>query len=146
MLSRPTRLDSAGGLLKVSHSYHLLVLRTLIILISSIEFGLLGAEHYVKNLSEEEKNNIALYLNFDMVASPNAINGVYSPSASAEGVEAPAGSNAIEKIFVDFFKEHHGYSTPSEFNGRSDYGPFIVSCCFFYDSSSALLIYIYVIL
>ncbi|CDH50631.1 leucine aminopeptidase 1 [Lichtheimia corymbifera JMRC:FSU:9682] len=89
------------------------------------EFGLLGAEHYVKNLSEEEKNNIALYLNFDMVASPNAINGVYSPSASAEGVEAPAGSNAIEKIFVDFFKEHHGYSTPSEFNGRSDYGPFI---------------------
>ena len=62
-----------------------------------------------------------------MVASPNAINGVYSPSASAEGVDAPAGSNAIEKLFVDFFKEHHGYSTPSEFNGRSDYGPFIVS-------------------
>lgn len=42
-----------------------------------IEFGLLGAKHHVDNLSIEEKKKIALYLNFDMVASPNAINGIY---------------------------------------------------------------------
>lgn len=50
---------------------------TLLTIISSIEFGLLGAKHHVENLSIEEKKKIALYLNFDMVASPNAINGIY---------------------------------------------------------------------
>lgn len=44
---------------------------------SLLEFGLLGAKHHVENLSTEEKKKIALYLNFDMIASPNAINGIY---------------------------------------------------------------------
>ena len=37
------------------------------------ESGLLGSEHYVAELSEDEADDIALYLNFDMVASPNYI-------------------------------------------------------------------------
>lgn len=34
------------------------------------ELGLLGSYHYFMNLSEEEKANIALNLNFDMIVSP----------------------------------------------------------------------------
>lgn len=56
---------------RVVCSYMLLMLESL------LEFGLLGAKHHVENLSTEEKKKIALYLNFDMIASPNAINGIY---------------------------------------------------------------------
>jgi Zn-dependent M28 family amino/carboxypeptidase len=35
------------------------------------ESGLLGSEHYVEGLTDEQADAIALYLNFDMVASPN---------------------------------------------------------------------------
>ena len=37
------------------------------------ESGLVGSTHYVNSLSEEELGRIALYMNFDMVGSPNYI-------------------------------------------------------------------------
>ena len=38
------------------------------------EFGLLGSEHYVASLTEEQASTtIALYLNFDMIGSPNYV-------------------------------------------------------------------------
>ena len=39
----------------------------------------------------------------------------------------PPGSAAIEKLFQDYFIEKNEPYDPSEFDGRSDYGPFIVS-------------------
>ena len=39
------------------------------------EFGLLGSEHYVSSLDDEQARDIALYLNFDMLASPNYLRG-----------------------------------------------------------------------
>ena len=41
------------------------------------EEGLLGSAAYVAGLSQAEKDRIALYLNFDMVASPNYIFMIY---------------------------------------------------------------------
>lgn len=41
------------------------------------EFGLLGAKYHVDHMPVEEREKIALYLNFDMIASPNAYNGIY---------------------------------------------------------------------
>ncbi len=41
------------------------------------EEGLLGSEHYVGALSEDEVEDIALYLNFDMIGSPNYMFGIY---------------------------------------------------------------------
>lgn len=35
----------------------------------------------MNSLSEEERDNIALNLNFDMIASPNYVRGVYNGSA-----------------------------------------------------------------
>ncbi|MBO2448160.1 M28 family peptidase [Actinomadura barringtoniae] len=85
------------------------------------EEGLLGSEHYVTTLSDAEKAKIALNLNFDMTASPNGVRGVYNGSDPT----APAGSAAIQKIFNDYFAKRKLPTTPSEFNGRSDYGPFL---------------------
>ncbi|MFG1921721.1 M28 family peptidase [Cryptosporangium sp. NPDC048952] len=83
------------------------------------ESGLLGSQHYVDALTSAQREKIALYLNFDMIASPNYELGVY------DGDRGPTGSGAIEKFFQGFLTEHGQKSTPSAFDGRSDYGPFI---------------------
>ena len=54
------------------------------------EFGLLGAEHYVSTLPKAELKNIALNLNFDMVASPNYVRFVYDGDGSATDTKARA--------------------------------------------------------
>ncbi|KAI9490827.1 M28 family peptidase [Zychaea mexicana] len=89
------------------------------------EYGLLGAKHHVDNLSEKERHYIALYLNFDMIGSPNAVNGIYDGDGSDSKLAGPPGSAAIEKLFQDFFADKKEPYDPSEFDGRSDYGPFI---------------------
>ena len=92
------------------------------------ESGLLGSEHYVGELTDEEKADIALYLNFDMVASPNYMFGVYdgdnSGGTAAPGF-IPAGSAQIEDVFERFYTQRGEPFQDSEFSGRSDYGPFI---------------------
>ncbi|KAI9312812.1 putative aminopeptidase Y [Dichotomocladium elegans] len=92
---------------------------------SAEEFGLLGATHYVSSLTEAQIADIKLYLNFDMIASPNYVNAIYDGDGDAFGVAGPGGSAAIEKLFIDYFAQHNSYSEPSEFDGRSDYGPFM---------------------
>jgi Zn-dependent M28 family amino/carboxypeptidase len=92
------------------------------------ESGLLGSEHYVAELSDAEAEDIALYLNFDMVASPNYSFGIYdgdnSGGTAAPGF-IPAGSAEIEDLFERFYTQRGEPFQDSEFSGRSDYGPFI---------------------
>jgi Zn-dependent M28 family amino/carboxypeptidase len=92
------------------------------------ESGLLGSEHYVGELSEEEADDIGLYLNFDMVASPNYMFGIYdgdNSGGTAPPGFIPPGSAEIEDVFEQFYAERGEPSQDSEFSGRSDYGPFI---------------------
>jgi len=42
------------------------------------EAGLIGSRRYVRELSPDERQQIAAYLNLDMVGSPNAVPAVYS--------------------------------------------------------------------
>jgi Zn-dependent M28 family amino/carboxypeptidase len=42
------------------------------------ETGLLGSTYYVNGLSQEEKDRISVYLNFDMIGSPNFVRFVYT--------------------------------------------------------------------
>jgi Iap family predicted aminopeptidase len=42
------------------------------------ELGLIGSRRYVRELEPEEREEIAAYLNLDMVGSPNPARGVYS--------------------------------------------------------------------
>jgi Zn-dependent M28 family amino/carboxypeptidase len=96
---------------------------------SGEELGLLGSDHYVSRLSAKQKKDIALYLNFDMIGSPNPAQFVYDGDDSdKKGAGAgPAGSAQIERLINGFLdrkgKPHEG----SDFDGRSDYGPFIAN-------------------
>ncbi|MFG1792541.1 M28 family metallopeptidase [Nocardia sp. NPDC049149] len=84
------------------------------------ELGLLGSEHYVASLSEADRKKLGLYLNFDMIGSPNYAYMIYDGS---EG--GPAGSAEIEKNFDRYFDTLRLPHITTPFDGRSDYGPFI---------------------
>jgi Zn-dependent M28 family amino/carboxypeptidase len=93
---------------------------------SAEESGLVGSNYYINNLPPAERDKIALYLNFDMIGSPNFVRFVYDGDNSGGGGSVgPAGSAQIEQVFVDFFSSQGLPSEPTPFNGRSDYGPFI---------------------
>jgi Zn-dependent M28 family amino/carboxypeptidase len=90
------------------------------------EESLRGSAHYVRSLSRADREKIALNLNFDMLGSPNGIRGVYDGDRSTgAGTRAPAGSGAIERMFREYFTGRGLPTAEAEFNGRSDYGPFI---------------------
>ncbi|MFW5470147.1 M28 family metallopeptidase [Knoellia sp. CPCC 206435] len=97
------------------------------------ELGLLGSEHYVADLVENDPEglaDIALYLNFDMVGSPNYVRFVYDGDNSrfpvgANAALGPQGSGSIEDLFHDYFASQNLPSEETPFSGRSDYGPFI---------------------
>ncbi len=94
---------------------------------SAEESGLIGSTRYLQDLSADEREKIAVYLNFDMVGSPNFVRFVYDGdnSTGAGTAAGPPGSESIEKLFVDYFNRVGLPSEPTPFNGRSDYGPFI---------------------
>ncbi len=91
------------------------------------ELGLIGSEAYVAELSQAEQDRIALYLNFDMVGSPNYVFFVYDGDDSdAVGAGAgPDGSAQIEKLFESYYAQVGRSWKGTDFSGRSDYGPFI---------------------
>ncbi len=89
------------------------------------ELGLVGSTEYVAGLSDDDAAALALYLNFDMVGSNNPGYLVYDGDDSdQEGAPAgPAGSDAIERTFEERLAAKDADGT--DFDGRSDYGPFI---------------------
>jgi Zn-dependent M28 family amino/carboxypeptidase len=93
------------------------------------ESGLVGSTYYVNTLSAADLGRIALYLNFDVVASPNFVYFVYDGDDSdAVGAPAgPAGSAAIEKTFEAFYDSRGLPYKGTDLSGRSDYGPFIAA-------------------
>lgn len=94
--------------------------------VSAEEFGLLGSTFYVASLAAAELNKIRLNLNFDMIASPNYVYSVYDGDGSAFNISGPPGSGEAERLFEDYFKNEAKLPlVPTEFDGRSDYGPFL---------------------
>jgi Zn-dependent M28 family amino/carboxypeptidase len=91
------------------------------------ESGLVGSDHYVFGLTPEERDRIALYLNFDMIGSPNFVRFVYDGDGSAFGLAGPDGSGAIEALFEDFYADRGLASEPTEISFRSDYAAFFES-------------------
>lgn len=88
------------------------------------ESGLVGSDFYVANLTEAERANIALYLNFDMIGSPNFVRFIYDGDGSAFELAGPAGSGAIEAFFEDFYADRGLAFEPTEIDFRSDYAAF----------------------
>jgi Zn-dependent M28 family amino/carboxypeptidase len=96
------------------------------------EAGLVGSTFYVNNLSQAERDQIELMLNFDMIGSPNFVRFVYDGNNSSFPVgpgvqQGPPGSGAIEQVFLDYFASQGLANEPTPFSGRSDYGPFITT-------------------
>ena len=91
------------------------------------EFGLLGSQHYVDNLTEAELADIGLNLNFDMLGSPNFARFVYDGDGSDTPDAGPAGSAEIEATFGEFFTAKGLATSPTAFDGRSDYRAFILA-------------------
>ena len=93
------------------------------------ESGLVGSTAYVAGLSAEQKARIALYLNFDMVGSPNHVFFIYDgdDSDAIGSGPGPGGSAEIEKVFESFFATRGVPFKGTDFSGRSDYGSFIAN-------------------
>jgi Zn-dependent M28 family amino/carboxypeptidase len=93
------------------------------------EAGLQGSNFYVGNLTEEQLAEIALYLNFDMVGSPNYFFGHYDgdDSSGTATVEIPPGSAEIEDVFEKFYADNGLPAEDTDFDGRSDYQAFILN-------------------
>ncbi|PWC03369.1 M28 family metallopeptidase [Agromyces badenianii] len=92
------------------------------------ESGLLGSRAYVADqVAAGSIDEIALYLNFDMVASPNYIFMVYDGDESGfpAPVVVPEGSVQIEDLFESYFTKMGIPYDDAEFSGRSDYQAFI---------------------
>ncbi|MEU1971058.1 M28 family peptidase [Microbacterium sp. NPDC019599] len=94
------------------------------------EGGLLGSHAWVdEQVLEGTLGEVALYLNFDMVASPNYIFMVYDSDESGwdapAGVPIPEGSIAIEDLFESYYTWAGVPYDDAQFSGRSDYQGFI---------------------
>ncbi len=94
------------------------------------ELGLRGSNNYVESRSVDQLKDIALYLNFDMLASPNP--GYFSydgdqsvpPNPGDANPRVPEGSAGIERSFVAYLKDAGEMAQDTSFDGRSDYDAF----------------------
>jgi Zn-dependent M28 family amino/carboxypeptidase len=87
-----------------------------------------GSRHYVQDLAENDSAalaNIAAYLNFDMVASPNYIIGVYDAREPHSGLKVPESSRQIMGFLTDYFDARGQPWVATHWNFASDQVPFI---------------------
>lgn len=94
------------------------------------ELGTIGSEKYIESLNVDQLRDIALYLNFDMLASPNPGYFTYDgdqsmpPSPNAPASRVPEGAAGIERALVAFLKMSGKTAQDTSFDGRSDYDGF----------------------
>ncbi len=91
------------------------------------ELGTVGSALYLSDLPPEQRAKIALYLNFDMIGSPNPANFVYDGDGSEFGTTAPEGSAAIEAALNGFYADRGLPSEPTRIEFSSDYAIFFVN-------------------
>ena len=96
------------------------------------ELGLIGSLKYVESLDVEQLKDIALYLNFDMLASPNPGYFTYDGDQSIPPAErghpvVPEGSAGIERALTAYLKSAGKTGQDTSFDGRSDYDGFTLA-------------------
>ena len=100
---------------------------------SAEEQGLLGSTHYVEvlNNSAADLAKVRLFLDFDMIASPNYIYRIYDGDGSTFDLPGPPGSARVEHFYQRWFESNGLNYTAVTFDGRSDYQAFAnngISC------------------
>ncbi|MGU3651912.1 M28 family metallopeptidase [Mycolicibacterium sp. A43C] len=94
------------------------------------EVGLVGSDRYVSSLDADGLKDIALYLNFDMLGSPNPGYFTYDgnqsapPAADGSVPRVPEGSAGIERMLVGYLDGAGKPARDTSFDGRSDYDAF----------------------
>ncbi|MGE0215492.1 M20/M25/M40 family metallo-hydrolase [Mycolicibacterium sp.] len=95
------------------------------------EIGQDGSTHYVRSLSDEQLADIALYLNFDMLGSPNAgyftDDGDQSTETGPTVRPAPAGSAGIERTLAGRLNFEGVRPADIPLGRITDYQPFLAA-------------------
>ncbi|KFY76952.1 hypothetical protein V499_03536 [Pseudogymnoascus sp. VKM F-103] len=87
------------------------------------EEGLLGSDYYVAQLSAAENQRIRLFMDYDMMASPNFAFQIYNATDAVN----PAGSQQLRELYADYYEAQSLNHTLIPFDGRSDYDAFLRS-------------------
>lgn len=85
------------------------------------EEGLLGSTYYAENLSPAENAKVRVFMDYDMMASPNFEYEIYD----ANNEENPKGSGDLKDLYINWYEDHGLNYTLVPFDGRSDYVGFI---------------------
>lgn len=85
------------------------------------EEGLLGSTFYANSLTPAENAKIRVFMDYDMMASPNYEYQIYD----ANNKDHPNGSGNLKDLYVDWYKSKGLNYTFVPFDGRSDYVGFI---------------------
>jgi aminopeptidase Y len=88
------------------------------------ERGLIGSRHHVASLSEDERRQIAVYVNLDMVGSPNFGRFVRRATANQEGLAATVRDELVAEFRTHDlpFEEHTGGRSGSDDSSFSQKG------------------------
>ena len=89
---------------------------------SAEELGLQGSRNYVESLDEDQLTDIAMYLNFDMLASQNPGYFVYQG-----GVTVPPGSEGINRTFAAYLRDAGKTPQNIAMTPRSDFDDFVLA-------------------
>ena len=96
------------------------------------ELGLIGSRKYIESLDVSALKDIALYLNFDMLASPNPGYFTYDvdqslPLDQRGSPVVPEGSAGIERSLAAYLNSAGKTPQDTSFDGRSDYDGFTMA-------------------
>jgi aminopeptidase S len=91
----------------------------------SEEVDLNGSAAYVASLSSGERDSVLLYLNLDMVASPNAGYFVQGGKGRRPSQTGPAGSAEVARVLVEQLAATGVTAETTRFDDASDYAAFV---------------------
>jgi aminopeptidase S len=91
----------------------------------SEEVDLNGSTEYVAALSDAERRNLMLYLNLDMLASPNSGYFVQGGAGADADETGPPGSAEVGRVLVEQLGAAGVSAEATTFDGESDYAAFV---------------------
>jgi len=91
----------------------------------SEEDDLEGSRHYVRTLLRSDLQDILLYLNLDMIGSPNAGYFVQGGEGRTRAEFGPRGSAQVACVLVEHLASTGVVARTVAFDDESDYAPFI---------------------
>jgi aminopeptidase S len=91
----------------------------------SEEDDLEGSTYYVKRLSRHDRKCILLYLNLDMIASPNAGYFVLGGEGKSAAKSGPPGSAQVACVLVEQLAATGVVAKTTALDRESDYAPFV---------------------